>query len=175
MKRLAWLFVFLVFPLLVFGQRSGSDAKNITVIWDKHVRGGTTTELASTIDTLSVLGALDSLYSRFYDNKGGDISLQLDISGGTTQALQVQFQTAEKGAGAVADSMFVPMFWIHYAGAGPDSGYVATKRDSITTTGVSGSILVPPLSADKWRIAVFSGASQSGNTKIQIRATRWED
>jgi hypothetical protein len=177
MKRL-WT-IFLVSAAILVStlnaQRPADAKKNNTIIWDYTVRNGTTALLDATRDTISILGASDSLYSRWFENWGGDMSLQMITSGGTTKRYRVQIQTAEGGGQAPANANFKPLYWVHYAGNGPDSAYVETVRDSIIIVGTSPSILIPPLGTDMVRIAVFSNTTQVGNTLInKWRLTRWK-
>jgi len=170
------IFAILLVPLLAFGQRSGTNSshKNPTVEWDYRTAAGVDVPYADKTYSVTATGAGDSLYSRFYDNWGGDVSAKIVMTGGTTKRYQIVVQTAEKGTSALADSLFNAMFWLHYGGSeGLDYNYVTTKVDSISSTGVTSSILIPLLGADKFRFFIRSLSTQSGNTTFTILLSRW--
>lgn len=175
-----WALFFLgIFPFLLMADvtpRIGHSERNETLEWDFIIRAGDTTQITSgSLDTLSLLGASDTLVTRYYANLGGSISMQIDARGGTAK-YKIIVETIEKGSEAVSDSNFVERMWIHWEGNGDDSCYVTTQNDSIQLENRrSSSIFIPPLSIYAFRIRAVSLSTQSGNTRLLLPCTIWKE
>lgn len=166
MKKI--LIALLIIPCLLLGRERRENVK-----WVSYTRTGTTTTVQPQ-DTMSVLGASDSLLSAIYPNNGNNINLTAIFTGGTTQRVKLIIEGANDDADITDNTYFQPYYWVHFNGLGHDSCYVATKLDSCTKSGTSSGIYVPMLGIGFWRIRAISTAQQSGNTLIEIKATRWE-
>lgn len=179
-KSFLCFLIFAIFPFLLLAQvtpRIGNSDHDETLMWDYHIRGGDTTQVSSgSLDTLSVLGALDTIVTRWYANLYGDINVTVDSRGGSTPRYKIIFETLNKGDESVADSNFVSKFWLHNEGVGDDSAYVNSAVDSILVTDEESSgILVPPLGVYGWRFKIISLSTQVGNTRFLLKATVWKE
>jgi len=181
MFRSFWALFFLgIFPLLLMADvtpRIGDSDKDETLQWDFVIRSGDTTQITSgSLDTLSVLGALDTIVTRWYANLYGDINVTIDSRGGTTPRYKIIFETLNKGDETICDSNFVSKFWIHNEGVGDDSAYVNSAVDSILVSNEESSgILIPPLGVYAWRFRIISLSTQVGNTRFILKATVWKE
>lgn len=176
MRKIYFLLIMLAFlPTLTAAPRIGTSERSVNLIWDYTVRAGVTTQLAATIDTMSVLGASDTVVTRYYANLGGDVSLQIYATGGTTKRYKVVIETFDKGTETVDDLLFTPKFYVHWSGYGDANCYVTSAEDSILTTGKSSSLFLPLLGVYGWRVKIISKSTQVGNTKFKITATVWKE
>ena len=171
------LLVLMLIPLVAFGLTKATNDRtgSVNVEFDYKIRTGVTTTNLTVIDTALVIGASDTVVTRYYQNFGSDISAQFDLTGGATRDLQIKVQFANTGGSTLADSMFIDHYWINWTGSGPDSARVATVKTDIEIedNGLTSTILIPPLGADYFRFYIISNATQSGNTKFNaIRMTR---
>jgi len=138
--------------------------------WDYTIRTGDTTACSAGRDTISVLGASDTLVSRFFQNLGGDMSIQFDLQGGTPSIYFV-VESAIRNEN-FADSSFQKFGYLEFSGNGINDNYFTGDSVAVTASGQSCHILVPPIGGDVFRIFTYSSASQSGNTLIKLPLKR---
>ena len=182
MKKLFYISFFIMLLLLcatllnaTITPKRGKTKQNITILWDYYVRDGDTTQISTEQDTISALGAKDSLFSRFYENRGEQkLSLTLNSSGGSIRRYSAIIQTVDRGGEEISVGDFKNRYWVHFEGAGDDSCYVATALDSCTVTGRSSGIFVPLLGVYAWRLLIITNSTHSGNTLFnKCTATNW--
>lgn len=139
--------------------------------WNYAVRDGSVERMSGEVDTLSVLGASDSLFSDILYNLG-DNNVKFILTGGTTVNLQIRVQMTNSdvhirnGNIILSDSLFKDYYYIQ-TGSTPDSSVVDFDAYTFTAVGETHTIVIPLLGAQLYRFAVYSTASQSGNTKIE--------
>lgn len=151
-----------------YAPRSGRLQTDMELEFDYRILTGDTTYYDSADRDGVLTGASDSLYTRWYDFVG-DIGVQIEAYGGTTANYYVALQTANLGS-AVRDSLhFSDSMWIAWTGAGLANYTISTSASMCDQTGRSPVIVVPALSADKYRFMVRSAATQSGNTTIKLK------
>lgn len=138
--------------------------------WNYAVRDGEVERMTGEVDTLSVLGASDSLFSDVLYNLG-DNNIKFILTGGTVN-LQIRVQTTNSdvnirtGNIVLSDTLFKDYYYIK-TGSTPDSSMVDFNAYTFTAVGETHTIVVPLLGAQLYRYAIYSTASQSGNTKIE--------
>lgn len=168
--------ILLLAPCLLFGVNKGTNDKggSVNVEFDVTIRAGVIDTLAAGIDTLSILGASDTLYTRYYKNWGTDAWVQFAMGGGTTQSFKIILQSCNLGQNTMSDSFFVHRMWINFTGTGDDSCSVKTVSTVIEQEGITIPILLPgAVLGDYFRFYIVSSATQSGNTKFNwIHLTR---
>jgi len=167
MKKILFLLVtgFLISNLFGQNEVTRKFSGTAAIDWDYVIRDGTTTTLTAGQDTISVLGASDTLVSRYWSQWGGDMNIQLDLYGGTP-SIYFKVQAANKSS-YFADSSFTTFGYLEYAGGGIGNNYFTEDSVEVTSSGLSMPILVPPLGSDVFRILAYSDGSQSGNTLLK--------
>jgi hypothetical protein len=159
MKRLLASLFILLFAYPLF---SGDIAEILQ--WQGYKRSKTTiTQCIG--DTLSILGASDSLYSLPFKAKDYN-SMQVYFTGGTTANIYYCIQACN-GDNDVMSENWKAYYWLYWTGSGHDSCYVNTASTVNSKKNAYTSVFpIPALGAGWFRICVYSGATQSGNTRI---------
>jgi len=173
MKKLCLVIVLLaVITINVNAQnppRRGNNGKNVSLVYDYRVAVGDTTYYSGDKTDGLLTGASDSLYTRWYDFMG-DISIQVEAYGGTTANYYIVIQTANLG-NETSDSLnFADAAWLAWTGAGLDNAAMKTTSTMSDQQGCSIPMLVARLAANKFRVLVYSAATQSGNTTVVLKA-----
>lgn len=152
----------------ITGKRLGSTL----IDWDYRTVTGVTTEFVAGIDTTLITGANDTLVSRYWQNWGDGMSIQLQISGGTTQSFYAVIEAANRNTESNVDSLFRAFYWLEFTGNSVELSVIATEATKIEITGTTSVITIPALTADAFRLFIYSDATQAGNTTIKATITR---
>jgi hypothetical protein len=171
MKKLMFIFLtlLLISPIISQDIISNDEILSQRIDFDYSIRAGVTTQYAANRDTMTILGALDTVVTRYWKNKGGDMSVQFQINNGTAVRLIIEVQAAN-GSEIFADSSFQTLYWIHWTGS--DFACVKTAQDSVRYTGTAAykktiPIIIPPLGIDAFRLYIRSSSTCTGTPKIQ--------
>lgn len=164
-----FLTLLLISPVISQDIISNDEILSQRIDFDYSIRAGVTTQYAVNRDTMTILGALDTVVTRYWKNKGGDMSVQFQINNGTAVRLIIEVQAAN-GSEIFADSSFQTLYWIHWTGS--DFACVKTAQDSVRYTGTAAykktiPIIIPPLGIDVFRLYIRSSSTCTGTSKIQ--------
>lgn len=171
MKKFIFIFLALLLISPVISQNiiSNDEILSQRIDFDYSIRAGVTTQYSANRDTMTILGALDTVVTRYWKNKNGDMSIQLYIDSGTAVRLSVEIQ-AINSSEILADSNFATLYWVHWNGSG--YCYIQTKEDSIYYTGTgtykkTAPIIIPSCGIDAYRIRIISKSTCTGTPFIR--------
>lgn len=158
--------------VLLFGTAFGQTRENeynqgsFDLNFDYRTSVGSNTTL--TADTASLLGANDTLVTRWFPTEG-DFAVSLIDTGGSTISYSVIVEASIIGTSTSADSAFKPIYSLDWTGNYLDNAKVSTSSTpvAITKLGQTPPIFVPALMYNRFRFMLISGATHVGDTFFQ--------